>query len=334
LAVTLRDIAKHVNLSHATVSFVLNNRRDVAIPETTRIRVKAAAKELGYHPNRAARALVMGRTRVIGVWTPPLTSHYVQSIFQGITDTFRTAGFDSLYCRHSPEYATRPFEWPVDGIIYVEGDAAKAEEVLPEGVPVVQIGSRLTEGLDQINVDIAAGASEAIRHLLEGGRSNIVCIAREPISIDSTIIRTYNNSIASANKSPLSLILPISTQGEMLIFVTEFLRTHPKTDAILCTSLEITRVVRRALADLALRIPADVAIVGFDYSDDLEFETPSITAIEIPTDRIVELATEMLLARMADANLPPRKETVATNLRILESTRSTARKVAEGVSTY
>ena len=70
MPVTLRDIAKRVNLSHATVSFVLNDRQDIAIPQVTRERVMKVAEELGYRPNRAARALVKGQTQMVCLRLP------------------------------------------------------------------------------------------------------------------------------------------------------------------------------------------------------------------------------------------------------------------------
>ncbi len=324
MAITLRDIARHVNLSHATVSFVLNDRRDVAIPETTRLRVMEAAKELGYHPNRAARALVMGRTRVIGVWTPPLESSYLQKTFQGLTDKFRQSGFDSLYCTHSPEFLSRPFEWPVDGIVFVEGSEDRQAEPFPDGVPLVMVGSNLSSGVDQVNIDLTTGTTEAVMHLLESGRSHIVCISGERDQGEGTVAHTYQKIINSAGHPARCFSTPDGTCFELLHKVTEFLKTVDKVDGVLCSSDKLTLVTRRALANLGRTVPTDAALVGFDYSELSEVQTPSLSAIEIPVAEVVVLASEMLLARLSNPQLEYRRETVKTSLRVLQSSSESA----------
>src|SRR5580658_363198 len=205
VAVTLRDIAKRVNLSHATVSFVLNDRRDVAIPETTRSRVLEAAKELGYQPNRAARALVMGRTRVIGIWTPPLTSTYLSGLFLSLTDRFRRAGLDSLFCGQAAEEPANPFGWPIDGIVYLQG--AAMPERLQKGMPVVEIGSRPPFEADWVRIDMAPGVTEAVRHLIEIGRKHVLCLANEGDVGDGSLMAVFRRAIAIAGRTADRLAL-------------------------------------------------------------------------------------------------------------------------------
>jgi DNA-binding LacI/PurR family transcriptional regulator len=191
-----------------------------------------AAKQLGYHPNRAARALVMGRTRVVGLWTPPLTSAHLQRVFQGLSDTFRMAGFDSLYSRHSPDFSTHPFEWPVDGIVCVEGSVERHVEPFPEGVPVVVIGSRLLKGLDLVHIDLTAGTVESIMHLLEIGRTRIVCISGEEFDGEGSITHTYCRIMESAGHPSRCLAVRSSNHRQTLSEVRAFLGSNDKFDAV------------------------------------------------------------------------------------------------------
>src|SRR5581483_7026429 len=80
MPVTIRDVARRLNLSHTTVSRVLSGRADISISETTRQRVEKAAKEMGYSPNRIARALVTGRTHVIAILLAELQAYHAEVV--------------------------------------------------------------------------------------------------------------------------------------------------------------------------------------------------------------------------------------------------------------
>ena len=323
MAVTLRDIAKRVNLSHATVSFVLNDRRDVQIPETTRSRVMEAAKELGYQPNRAARALVMGRTRVIGIWTPPLTSTYLSGLFLSLTDRFRRAGLDSLFCGQSAADAVNPFGWPIDGIVYLQG--TPTPEPPAKGMAVVEIGSRPPTDADWVRIDLAPGVTEAVKHLVESGRKHVLCLANEGDVGDGSLMAVFRRAIAVAGRTADRLALTNGPTLQRVADLVEFLRNHPLIDAILCSSDELAAIAGRALEERGLAVPRDVALIGFGYADDYEVRVPSLTAIEVPVDVVAELAYELLISRMANPTQPQRVEAAATRLRILESSGLLAR---------
>lgn len=327
MAVTLRDIAKRVNLSHATVSFVLNDRRDVAIPETTRSRVIEAAKELGYQPNRAARALVMGRTRVIGIWTPPLTSHYLSGLFLSLADRFRQAGFDSLFWGHGVHEVANPFGWPVDGIVYLQSAEMPAERL--RVLPVVEIGSRAPTDADWVRIDLAPGVSEAVKHLVETGRRHLLCLADEGDVGEGSLMAVFRRAIAIAGRTADRLALAGGPTRQRVADLAEFLRTHRQIDAILCSSDELAVIARRAIEERGLRIPSDVALVGFGYVDDHEFRVPSLTAIEVPLDAVAESAYDLLISRMANPGQAQKVEAASTRLRILESTGIPVRAVVQ-----
>jgi LacI family transcriptional regulator len=307
-----------VNLSHATVSFVINDRRDVAIPETTRLRVMEAAKELGYQPNRAARALVMGRTRVVGIWTPSLHSTYLSGLFLSLTDRLRKAGFDSLFCGHDAEDGSNPFGWPVDGIIYLQGSAMPDTRF--RVLPVVEIGSRAPAVADWVRIDLAPGVTEAVRHLIDTGRKHVLCLADEGDVGEGSLMAAFRRAIAIAGRTADRLALANGPTRERVATLTEFLRNHRQIDAILCSSDELALIARRALDERGLDVPRDVALIGFGYVDDHELRIPSLTAIEVPLDQVAELAYELLISRMANPAQPQRVEAAATRLRMLEST--------------
>jgi DNA-binding LacI/PurR family transcriptional regulator len=279
----------------------------------------AAARELGYHPNRAARALVMGSTRVVGVWTPSLDCGYVQRIFEGLTSKFRSAGFDSLYSSQSGTGDERPIEWPVDGIIYIEGTTSSLDQPFPDGIPMVIIGTRQRKGVDLIKIDLTTGTIDAVLYLLETGRTRLLCISEANSEADETMVESCQKVMESAGHHLRSLKLGDVTRSEKLDRVREYLRLEPDVNAVLCTTAELTLIARRALGELKVDVPGSLSLIGFDYSEDSDYQVPSLSALEIPVSCIVELASQMLMTRIANPKQEARIETVRTRIRTLES---------------
>ena len=148
MPVTLRDIARRVNLSHATVSFVLNGRMDVSIPAATRERVAAAAREMGYRPNRAAQALVRGRANSVALWAPASGSSVGAHIQRELARLAWDAGYElSIRLFAIEERADAPprglDDWPVDGLFVLNGPAPSILSAEPRGgIPIVSLGTR------------------------------------------------------------------------------------------------------------------------------------------------------------------------------------------------
>ena len=165
MPVTLRDIAKHVNLSHATVSFVLNDRGDVAIPETTRNRILEAAKELGYQPNRAARALARGKTQMVALWIPSSYNPFYAQVLYYMQSCVRRSQYDMIY--YQTYFGTddlddklRSLSWPVDAILAIDSmylleTLANAPELADR--PIVSIGAYSHLSRDSVSIDLGAG---------------------------------------------------------------------------------------------------------------------------------------------------------------------------------
>lgn len=322
MAVTLRDIAKHLNLSHATVSFVLNDRRDVAIPEPTRERVIQAAKELGYRPNRAARALVSGRTQMVALCLPEFGHPYYERVFKTLFDICRESGYEVLVSETMAGHSRRAIDWPVDGILVVDGYDVIKRGDFPDHTPVISIGTYVDRSIDNVRVDLMGGAIQATNHLFDQGCRRIVYVGDVPFPDFSDERETaYENVLRLADLSP-ERVTPLRPDAEEVRrTVREYVRGRGRPDAFFCSSDHVAFATIRALADLGYRVPQDCAVVGYDGIEAGELSVPSLTTVVQPVQAMCRRALEFLLNRLRDPSAPPQSSTMTATLIVRESSR-------------
>jgi len=321
MAVTLRDIAKHLNLSHATVSFVLNERRDVAIPEVTRERVFQAAKELGYRPNRAARALVSGRTQMVAICVPKLRHPYYFSVFNTLYEVCQENGYEVLACQ-STAAGRRAIDWPVDGIFLIDSEGVVLSGNLPDQTPVVSIGAYVHPQVDHVYIDLMGGAVQAANHLVSQGCRRIAFV-REAASSEGPEDRetAYENVLRLADL-PTEIVESMSIDlEEVRRVVREHIKARGKPDAFMCRTDGFALATIRALADLGLRAPDDCAVVGYDGIDEGELSVPTLSTVAQPVHTMCSRAVEFLLNRLRDPKIPTQSATMTASLVIRESSR-------------
>ena len=203
MRVTIRDVAKRLNVSHATVSRALNRPDDPIISEATRHRVLETALEMGYRPNTSARALATGRTNLISLW---LWSEGLQDSFQANVSRYaqlmlQQQPYEMIVTPVNPrtiELANQNIIAPigVDGIIAHEaGPAIKASlgEQYHKVVPIVCTGAyNWLENADRVSVDLTVGSLEAMEHLAQSGRKRIAYLHN---------IQTRCGSVANARRN-------------------------------------------------------------------------------------------------------------------------------------
>jgi LacI family transcriptional regulator len=313
MAVTLRDIAKRLNLSHATVSFVLNDRRDVAIPETTRQRVLQAAKEMGYRPNRAARALVMGRTNIFGVWMPSVRHHFYAEVLDSLSEVCRRHGYETLY--HRADFKApnvRPFEWPIDGVIAVDVRDLLVEGPAPEAIPLVSAGAFVDPRHDHVAVDLAAGAREVVNHLVHAAGRRVLYVKKSERRDGRD--EGYETALATAGGTPEKLICGGSDPRQVQQTVREYIRRRDLPDAVFGEDDAVALAAIRGLADLGYFPPRDLVVAGFDGIRDGEVASPSLTTVIQPVTELAETAIEMLLTRLREPQAPIQSATLLPRL--------------------
>jgi len=323
MPVTLRDIARHLNLSHATVSFVINDRRDVAIPEATRRRVLDAAKELGYQPNRAARALAKGKTQMVALCIPSSINPFYAEVLSHLQRAISQANYDVIYCQaeyDNSEHVSRlaTLSLPVDAIIAIDTLYPKNEIVeLPElvGRPFVSLGTFGSPELDSVLVDLEGGAEAAMKHLLDRGSKKIVFVHPQNLSItfDPRAI-AYTQSMDGAGLTSETVPTPSGRRGDVREAVKRFVEGNGTPEAIFAYNDQTAIGAIRALHDLGVKIPQECAVVGCDGIEEAEYMEPPLSTIQLPIREMCEVGWQMVVDRLEHPELPIRHEVLPTKL--------------------
>ena len=320
MAVTIRDIARELNLSPMTVSRALA-AGEASVKPRTRQRVEEAALRLGYQTNRSARALASGRTLVLGLWISHLHSsvysQIVKACQQAVANTDLQLSVSEMDWHFYEDDAHRQFQWPVDGVLAVDppplGEMEKLLGPTPwQDIPRVHLGSG--QGVpwsgDYVCVDLGAGTRAAIEHLLRAGRRRIAYLAPPDGNQPGQChFDAYVQTMTQAELEPLCIVSPSWELPLARAAVADFLR-QGRLDAIYCHHDEFAIAAFRAVRDLNLSVPAQVAIIGCEGNAFLEYFDPPLATIAMPIEAMCARAVALLQRRIANPDLAPQALTL------------------------
>lgn len=306
---TIKDIARKLGISISTVSRSLRNFPEVN-PETRRA-VLDMAEKLDYQPNYIATSLVKKKTNTIGIVIPSFVIYYYASAISGIQETAARAGYNVMVCHSNESYATEVFNVQaltasrVDGlIISITKETQNFEhfrQVQRKGIPLVFF-NRVAEGIEApcVVVDDYFGAFQAVEHLILNGSKRIAHITG-PESLQLTHNR-MNGYIDALKKYELPYEESLIVHGDFTIGnareCTKRLLSHPAPpDAIFAVNDQSAFGAMFELKAQGLRIPDDVAVVGFTNEPLTELVEPSLTTVAQPVYELGKIAAELFLAR-------------------------------------
>jgi DNA-binding LacI/PurR family transcriptional regulator len=329
----LKDVADLAGVSVKTVSNVVNDYPYVR--DDTRRRVQEAIVRLGYRPNVTARYLRGGRSGVIALAVPELHAPYFSELAHHVVGAAMkrrwTVLVDETGGRRDRErtVAGGIRNHLIDGVILSplalnEADVAEYSSA----TPLVLLGERLGSGMaDHVAVDNHAAARAATTHLINLGRSRIAVIGsqRPPYGHTARLrIRGYRAALAAAGLAyDGALVVPAREwhRGGGAEGAARLLELPDPPDAIFCLNDLLALGAMRTLAQAGVRVPDDIAVVGFDDIEEARYASPGLTTVSPDTPAIAEHAVERLARRLGDApNAPAEEITVAYTLMIREST--------------
>lgn len=329
--ITSYDVAKAAGVSQTTVSFVLNEVREANISDETRQRVLAAAEELGYVPDAAARSLGRGRTQTIGVVVTTLTDPFIGSAVQTIESTAHDHGYAVILASSNdmPEREIAAAEMlqsrRVDGVIVTSSrvGALYQERLERLSVPVVLINS-LVQPSGQftfsIRVDNRHGGYLAAYHLIQRGHTRIAYVAAPTGRGDSVErLAGYRDALYEAG-IPFDPALVVEGTGRANGGEQALPRLRSMVDpptAAFCYN-DMTAVgLIHAAREAGLLLPDDLAVVGFDDVFFARYVHPSLTTIAQPIADLGRGAVETVLALLSDevpSSVPSADHTVQGRL--------------------
>ena len=313
---TSNEVAQRAGVSRTTVSFVLNNVRNMGISEETRQKVQRAASELGYQPHAGARSLAGGRTGTVAVIIPR-SDHlhfdaYLPHILSVVNDRCHAYGYKVLL-EATDDQVKRPGAFMnlvrskrIDGLIVVNLRSIECQyvrQLAQQGFPVVVPGNGLESFYSRCTVDNDVVTSQvATKHLVDLGHRRIAHLAFAPKEFEAVALRRagYEKALIEGGIAPdpeLVAYADISAQSgyeamqQLLARKVDFTALFAGNDTIAFGAM-------RALHEAGRRIPHDVAVVGYDDIPLAAFATPPLTTLRIDPVTQGQEAVDMLLAQM------------------------------------
>lgn len=330
---SLKDVAARAGVSIKTVSNVVNGYPFVR-PET-RAKVQQALRELDYRPNLSARQLRGGQTGLIALAIPEISLPYFAELAELIVAQARHHGWTVLIDQTCGEHEAERIAAEgirshlVDGLIASPLALTPHDiERRPKDTPLVLLGERLTDiPVDHVMIDNEAAARTATAHLLDLGRTRVAAIGAEPHVSEGTAgprLGGYQAALRQAGRPYVpSLVAAVHqfhrTDGADAM--ARLLDAPQPPDAVFCFNDALAMGALRTLLRRGVRVPDDIALVGFDDIEESRFSTPTLTTIAPDKQRIAELALGLLSARKANpSQAEPRTALADFTLHVREST--------------
>lgn len=309
--VTMTEVARRAGVSRTTVSFVLNNRADANISAETRQRILAAIEDLGYRPNAGARALAAKRSDWIGLITEIVTAPFAVNVIKGAQDrAWQDHKFVLIASSEGdPEMESaaldKLLEQRVEGLLYATTWHRPVR--LPPAareVPTVLVNCVDADGqLPSVIPDEVTGGHRAARRLTDAGHHRIGFITLDP-EIPASVGRRegYEAALREAGVSPdPRLVVPgYATADGGYLAAAELLDTDDRPTALFCGNDRMAMGAYDAVKERGLRIPEDIAVVGFDNQELIAaYLRPKLTTIALPFEAMGREGVNLLDALTA-----------------------------------
>jgi len=348
MAVSLKDVAERAGVARGTVSSILNNRAtEMRISPKTQAHVRRIAAEMGYSPNRLAQGLGRRRSNVIGLMIPGLRNPFFLNLMEIAEEMAFQAGYDvfadtAFQMRESYSRLGKLSGWPVDGILIWVTPDKKLSDYLgtwSDDETVVYLGYERTDGGDFVAIDRESGVRQAMKHLCESGYGRIAYLFPwDDLQPVDTRYAVYERICENAGRTPEKIRLTPPSPDNPRFLITQAglldagIRTghriarmpsSERPQAILCHNDLVAMGLFNGVRHAGLRVPEDMAIVGFDGIEEGLLLDKPLTTVVTPTAELVRLGLDILNRRLQPDSAGPKqreRHILATTLRVGETT--------------
>jgi DNA-binding LacI/PurR family transcriptional regulator len=331
--VTIKDIAKQLNVSVATVSRALRDLPDIH-PDTKKAVLDLAA-EWDYQPNVLATSLVKSKTKTLGVIVPDLGYYFFSTVVKAIEEAAIAAGYSLLITQTQESYERELTNiqnlsrGQVEGIIISLSRETMNLDHLTRlqrrGIPLVFFDRDSDEIVaSKVMVDNEQSAYEAVKHLLESGCKRIAFLAGpKSVSVSNQRRLGYLRALSEAGieEDPALIIHSDYFQDTATQQTYDLMQLNDRPDGILVVSDRLALGVLVALRELKISVPEQMKIVSFNNEPICSVVSPSISSVAQPLEEIGRLAIELLIDQIEHKgeDIPARVEVLKTNLVVRES---------------
>lgn len=322
-AVTMNDVGASAGVSARTVSNVLSGK--IYVRPETRDAVLRAVKDLGYQLNVSARGLKTGRTGIITLAIPDLGIDYFSELAQAVMFAAESHGWTVVIqqtgARRETELdilsgATRLLS---DGLLFQPHALGPGDEYSLVGArPLVLLGDRIFDGpVDHVTMANSEAASAAVQYLIDRRHARIAAIganpAGGPVSAAALRLDGYTSALA-ANGIPFDpRLVAVADEWHLengAMAMTGLLDSSVDLDAVFCFNDTLAFGAMHVLNSRGIRIPEDVAVMGFDNVKGAAYTYPGLTTIDPGSQRIAKTAVDLLAQRVSGELARPPRETV------------------------
>ncbi|MBV6818495.1 ribose operon transcriptional repressor RbsR [Rahnella sp. PD12R] len=330
---TMKDVARLAGVSTSTVSHVINKNRFVS--ESIADKVNAAVEQLNYAPSALARSLKLNQTRTIGMLLTASSNPFYSEVVRGVERSCYERGYSLILCNTDgdAERMNRSLETllqkRVDGLLIMctENHRPSKDAISRyPSLPIVMMDWSPFEGsIDVIQDNALLGGEMATDYLIRHGYSRIACITGP---LDKTTAQERLNGYRQAMKKAGLEILPgyeVSSDFEFgggLVAMEQLLMLTEPPHAVFASNDAMAVGVYQALYQRGLRVPDDVAVVGYDDIQLAQYLMPPLTTIHQPKDSLGELAVDALLHRLQEPESEPQVLVLTPELVVRQSVGS------------
>jgi len=312
------------------VSRILNGV-NVSIAPETRKRVSQIALDMGYHPNRAARALTTGRTQTLALWSVNMRSLYSAHVIDYTRQETAKHGYDLMISGAQFQEGrtldtSRLLSWPIDGILAVDlprGTIPGLENGLLWGKAFANMGAYVMTVSDYVHMDFTLQVIEAVRHLYTVGCRRIAYLVPNwfewYVECNDARYNAYNTVMAEIGQEPEYIITDDESRENVAGPLKAHIERYGAPDGLFCFNDTMAIAAFRALRDIGRRIPEDVALVGCDGIEETEYTDPRLTTIVQPLQEMCATAWMFLEQRIREPSLPIRQVTLQPRLEVRAS---------------
>lgn len=335
--VTIKDVAKKLNVSVSSVSKAFNGRHDIK-SETKELILKVG-REMGYHPNPIAKKLQQKQTFNIGVVVPEFVNAFFPEVIIGIQDILTEKGYQALIVQSNECFETelknvQSLEQDmVDGLIISLSRETKNLEyyqsLLRQNYPIVFF-NRYNEALPASKVifDDFKWAFFVTEHLIKQGCKKIyhlsayqhLLLARDRIKGFKKALQKHKIECSDEWIIEAGLFVE---EGEQIM--TDLIQNNDIPEAIVCANDKIAFGAMRVIKKAGLKIPDDIAVTGFSETPFVEIVDPPLTSVAQPTYEMGEIAAKLMLRKIENENMTPETVILNGSLNIRKSSQKNTR---------
>ncbi len=308
--VSINDIAKNLNISKTTVSFILNGKaKEKRISDKLVKKVLLKVQELEYHPNQLAQGLRTGKTNIIGLMVEDISNPFYASIAKLIEDKAYNNNYKIIYCS-TENNKTRAKEFlrmfttlGVDGCIIAPtmGIEKEINTLINAGMNIVLFDRKFENmSTDVVMVNNREGMYTATEHLINRGYKNIglIALALDKPEKEDRIIG-YQEAMKHHHLTPLVFAFPFkSNLHDYVDDIKQIIEKNNDLEALVFGTNYLAISGLEAITSLNLKIPDDMAIVAFDDHDLFRIHKPDITVVAQPIETIAQIAIDTLLRKL------------------------------------